>query len=430
MIENFPLSSLLLLAVFIISYTIILFEHVTKINKAAAALVGGTVLWAMFYGFSEFPTEEKTRILGEHIFEISQVVFFLIGAMAIVEVIDVHQGFRLLTDRISTSSKVSLLWIISLAAFFLSAVLDNLTTTIIMVTLLGKLLDRKTDRWMFGGIVVIAANAGGAWTPIGDVTTTMLWIGGHLSTGSLMQNLFLPSLATLLTCVIVMSFYFKNQVRERPAVKSGDDFRPPFYKRVTILCFAVLMMVPILKGLLGLPPFLSVFIGLSIVWVVTDILHRSDTEKGEFKTCKALMRVDFTSVMFFLGILLAVSALGSAGLLKSIAVGLGEYFPYPSMLAFILGVVSSLLDNVPLVAAVMGMYDFSQYAPNHAFWEMIAFCAGTGGSITLIGSAAGVAFMGIENVSFTWYLKRITPIALLSYIVGYLVYLLQNSLLT
>jgi Na+/H+ antiporter NhaD/arsenite permease-like protein len=342
--------------------------------------------------------------------------------MTIVEVIDAHDGFRMLTDRIQTTSMTKLLIVVSIVAFFMSAVLDNLTTTIIMVTLLKKLLSKKEDRWIFGSVIVVAANAGGAWTPIGDVTTTMLWIGGYIESFPIMQHLFVPSLVTLIVCLGMTSFFFKGKTRKNVEVQKTPY--PPHTRKMTFVCFSVLMMVPLLKGLLGLPPFINVFIGLGIVWVLSDLLHKEDPKREKYKACQALARVDFQSVIFFLGILLAVAALQSAGLLQMIADKMAEAFPYPALVAYKLGVVSSLLDNVPLVAAVMGMYDLAIYPTNDSFWELVAFCAGTGGSITLIGSAAGVALMGLEKVRFGWYLKKMTPIALVSYTAGYLTYLL------
>ncbi len=426
MIQYIPVSFTLLIGVFSLAYFLILFEHVMKINKAAAALIGGTLLWALYFGFSSLPIDQKTHILGEHIFATSQVVFFLIGAMAIVEVIEIHQGFSMVTNLVSARSKVSMLWIVGFLSFFLSAILDNLTTTIIIVTLLKKLLNKKEDRLIFGAIAVIAANAGGAWTPIGDVTTTMLWIGGQLETMPLMSHLFIPSLMTLLACLGLTSWMFKGQTQE--SWQKEEEKPVPYGKLVTFLGISALLCVPVLKSLLGLPPFINVFIGLGALWVIVDILHSKDDKRQKYRACRALARVDFSTVIFFLGILLAVSALESAGVLALFAEKLAAWLPSSSLLAFSLGAISSFLDNVPLVAAIMGMYDLAAYPPNHSFWELIAFCAGTGGSITVIGSAAGIAYMGMESVSFGWYLKKVTPIAIVAYVVGFACYFLQGVL--
>ncbi len=413
----------LLLIVFVIGYALIAFEDKIKINKAATALLTGVVLWTIYVSFAP-GSEVIVHQLGEHFGGISQILFFLIGAMTIVELIDSHSGFDVITRQITTNKKRILLWIISIITFFLSAVLDNLTTTIVMVTLSRKLLKDTNDRLIFAGMIVIAANSGGAWTPIGDVTTTMLWIGGQITTVNIMQKLFLPSLVSMLVPLALVSLKVKGEFVAHSS--SGEvSSIPSFEKKIVFfLGIAALIFVPVFKTITHLPPFMGILIGLSVLWIVTEILHKNKEHENKITVSNALRKIDIPSVLFFLGILVAVAALESTGLLSILATSMSETVGDLKVIAISLGVLSSIIDNVPLVAATMGMYDMSVFPTDHYFWEFIAYCAGTGGSILIIGSAAGVAAMGIAKIDFFWYIKKISLWALAGYFAGALVYIL------
>jgi Na+/H+ antiporter NhaD/arsenite permease-like protein len=371
--------------------------------------------------------------------EIASILFFLLGAMTIVEVVDAHQGFSVITDRIKTDKSVVLLWILAWLTFFLSSVLDNLTTAIVMVSLIRKLIKDQQMRWIFGGIVIIAANAGGAWSPIGDVTTTMLWIGGFVSTGNLISFIFLPAVAVLLAPLIYLSFTLKGSI-ERPEVvqHSGHHAVVSSQDKMRALLVGIggLLFVPIFKTVTHLPPFMGMMLSLGVLWVVTDLMHRrkNDSVRSELGILGVIRRIDTPSVLFFLGILLAVASLQTAGQLKDLAGGLDSAFDTTTemgvyLVGGIIGLLSAIIDNVPLVAAAMGMYDMvpgTFFAQDDFFWKYLAFTAGTGGSVLIIGSAAGVAVMGLEKIPFGWYLKRISFLALLGYFAGIAVYAIQR----
>lgn len=445
----------LMIAIFVIGYLCIALEHPLKINKSAFALLTGVLIWTCYilagpdiYSFSGFgagyeafkaahPDSAKpfidfltTHELIEHLGDIAEILFYLMGAMTVVELIDIYGGFNIITDNIKTTNKVKLLWILSFITFFFSAILDNLTTAIVMVTLLRKLLPDRHDRWFFGGMVILAANAGGAFSPIGDVTTIMLWIAGKVSTGSVLIECFLPSLIAMIIPLIVVSFVERGEID--PAQRPHDDNtnKVPVWQRNLIFFMGItaLVFVPVFKILTHLKPYMGIMLGLSILWITTEILHRADEgENRRFTIAGVLTRIDMPSILFFLGILLAVSGLQSAGHLSMLAGSLdtafnGNYY----LIDVVIGILSSIIDNVPLVAGAMGMYNFPM---DSMFWIFLAYCAGTGGSILIIGSAAGVAVMGMEKIDFIWYLKKITPYALLGYLAGAGAYVLFNKLI-
>lgn len=415
----------ILIFAFIIGYVFIAFENKIHINKAATALFTGVICWTIYVLFSN-NTEHVILQLGEHVGSISQILFFLIGAMTIVELIDSHDGFEVITNQITIKNKRKLLWIISFITFFLSAVLDNLTTAIVMVTLVRKLIQDKNDRMLFVGMIVIAANSGGAWSPIGDVTTTMLWIGGQITTVNIMLKLFLPSLVSMIVPLVLISLMIKGQFEGK---KNADDKKlsniPKFEKNIVFfLGISALIFVPVFKTITHLPPFMGILIGLSVLWIVTEILHKKKEYEYKITVAKALRRIDIPSILFFLGILVAVAALESTGLLKSLATTMSESIGDLRIISISLGFLSAIIDNVPLVAATIGMYDLQTFPADHYFWEFIAYCAGTGGSLLIIGSAAGVAAMGIEKIDFFWYLKKISLWAFIGYIAGAIVYIL------
>ncbi len=408
--------SVLMILTFILGYFFITIEHVTKVNKTSIALVMAIICWLFQFINQTKSRENNLNFLSEHLANISQVIFFLLGALTIVEIISAHKGFRLISNNIRFRSKRKLLWLLGIISFFLSSVLDNLTTTIVMVTLLRKLTNKGEDRLLMGGAAVIAANAGGAWTPIGDVTTTMLWIGGELSTLAVMKALFLPSLACLIVGLLVLSFNLKGDFPQVNQKEENDI--EPMGTAVFWLGVGCLIFVPLFKIATGLPPFMGMIFGLGFMWLFTDIVHSRYEDREHLLVPNIITRIDVSGVLFFLGILLAIDALHTAGLLEALANWMNRTLANPDIIAITIGLVSAIVDNVPLVAAAMGMYEISQYPPDSNFWNLIAYCAGTGGSILIIGSAAGVAFMGLERVQFFWYMRRIGLAALLGYFAG------------
>ncbi|MPR33518.1 sodium:proton antiporter NhaD [Salmonirosea aquatica] len=436
--------ALLLVGVFILGYVLIALEHPLKIDKAASALLTGVFCWlVLLIGFDTMPAFQNLSIadphellnesLFEHLGEISGILFFLLGAMTIVELVDAHDGFRAITDRISTTNRVKLLWIISWVSFFLSAGLDNMTTTIIMCALIRRIVRRQENVWLLGGFVVIAANAGGAFSPIGDVTTIMLWIGGQVTTFHVLQELILPSLVSLLVPLLAASFFLKGKVQP-PEEKSGEighghiGTTPLEQNAMFVLGGIGLLSVPVFKSITHYPPYMGVLLSVGVLWCFTELLHRSkelEVKRG-LTVANILRRIDTPSILFFLGILLAVGALDTSGHLRLLATTLDETFGNIYIINTLIGVLSSLVDNVPLVAATMGMYPLTEFQPDSDFWNLLAYCAGTGGSILIIGSAAGVAAMGILKIDFVWYMKRISLYALLGYFSGIIVYYVLN----
>lgn len=432
---------LTLLAIFIVGYVFIALEHTIKVDKAATALLTATLCWVVFvFGRDSFlpniPGDEAIPFviesLRENLGEISEILFFLLGAMTIVEIIDAHEGFSVITDRITTTNRVKLLWILCLLTFFLSAALDNLTTAIVMSALLRKLIHEKKDLWMFAGLLIIAANAGGAWSPIGDVTTIMLWIGGQITALHIIKEIFLPSLVCLLVPLAIISFRFKGHIAKNADQYTIDSHHVSISSLDKNIVFAIgigaLLFVPIFKTITHLPPFMGILLGLSVVWITTEIMHRNKTmeEKKVLSISNVLRRIDTPSILFFLGILVAVGALQSAGHLADMSRLLDANFDNIYAVNAIIGVLSSIVDNVPLVAGTMGMYTLDTYPVDSDFWELLAFCAGTGGSILIIGSAAGVAIMGILKIDFIWYLKHISLLAIIGYAAGILTFILIN----
>ncbi len=417
-----------LITTFIIGYAIIALEHPLKINKTATALILGALVWTFCAVGGQYSHEH----LIEHLGDTAEILFFLLGAMTIVELIDQYQGFRIITDRIQTKNKRKLIWILSLLTFFMSALLDNLTTSIVMCALLRKLVGDKNERWFFAGMIILAANAGGAWSPIGDVTTIMLWIGGQVSTLSIIVKTLLPSLISLLVPLAIISLSMKGEVTRPENVGSAEGVAIPNKLRTLIFALGIgaLLFVPVFKTITHLPPYIGMLLGLGVLWVVSEIINHRYKNTYTPKVADTLQRIDTPSILFFLGILLAVAGLQNAGILKmlseALASAFGENF---YLINLIIGVLSSIIDNVPLVAGTMGMYpiaDMGVFAMDGSFWTMLAYCAGTGGSILIIGSAAGVAVMGMEKIDFIWYLKKISWLALLGYLAGAGAYVLMD----
>lgn len=449
--------SAVIILVFVVGYLAIALEHPIKINKTASALLTGVLCWTLFVlsspidsvlqskefgtfiesaklemGLDKFATlsivdqyhEFVGAALAHHLANISSILFFLLGAMTIVELVDAYQGFRLITDRIATKNPVKLLWLVCWVTFFLSSILDNLTTSIVMVSLIRKLIPEKEMRMFFAGMIIIAANAGGAWTPIGDVTTTMLWIGGQISTVNIMEVLFIPSIFCMLVPLLYLTFTLKGTLGETPNPSHENvGYGHEVMKGSSIMLFlgiGALIFVPVFKTVTHLPPYVGMLLGLGVLWVVSEIInpHADESLRKPYTAAGALQRIDTSSILFFLGILLAVAALESMTTLHHFAEWLDRSVGSQSVIVTLIGLVSAVIDNVPLVAASMGMYSLNAYPMDHFIWEYLAYCAGTGGSILIIGSAAGVAVMGMEKIDFIWYMKRISLIAMLGYFAG------------
>ncbi len=455
-----------MVVVFVLGYTAIALEHPLKVDKAASALIIGTLCWVLYVlgaedilhlGFSpawaafvaSHPDVHGLHAIHEfivdyeiihHLGEISEILFFLLGAMTIVEVVDQHEGFKIITDKIKTTNKVKLLWILSFLTFFMSALLDNLTTTIVIVALLRKLIDDKETRWFFASMVVLAANAGGAWSPIGDVTTIMLWIGGQITAGSIIVNVIVPSLVAAIVPMVILSFTMKGNVT-RPKIDNDDVEYTTNGERILFLAIGIagLLFVPIFKTLTHLPPYMGMLLSLGVIWVVGEVVHKDKPHhiKEKLKVVAILQKVDVPTVLFFLGILSAVAALQSAGHLNIMATFLDKNLENVYLIDLAIGVLSSIVDNVPLVAGSMGMYPIAEagavgrdilFMQNGIFWEFLAYTAGTGGSILIIGSAAGVAAMGLEKIDFIWYMKKISLLAIVGYLAGAGTYYLMFGL--
>ena len=426
--------------VFVLGYMAIALEHPLKINKTASALFIAAICWTLYV----FGKEAILPELGDqaihliesdlmhHLGEIGGILFFLLGAMTIVEIIDTHDGFSLIISKITTTKKSKLLIFLCIISFFMSSVLDNLTTSIVMATLIRKLIDDKKDLWIFAGMIIIAANAGGAWSPIGDVTTIMLWIGGQVTAGNIMLKLFIPRLVCMVVPLTIMSYRLKGNVVspviEENILNNVEDLDIKEKKIILFLGLGALLFVPVFKTVTHLPPFLGILLGLSVLWATAEFLHKKKPEETQrhFSIERILSKVDSPSILFFLGILLAVAALQSAGHLKELALLLDTSIGDIWVINILVGLLSSVVDNVPLVAGAIGMYDLSVYPQDHIFWELLAYCTGTGGSCLIIGSAAGVAIMGILKIDFIWYLKNISLLATTGYLSGVLVFWLMN----
>ena len=431
---------------FFIGYIIIVLEQPLKLDKSVPALLMGALTWALIsvgnlevLGVNHQVTPLEDGLL--HIMgKTAEILFFLLGAMTIVELVDLHKGFSPITSLVKTKDKKSLLWITSLIAFFLSAVLDNLTTTIVMVSILRKLVPKREERLFYVSLIIIAANAGGAWSPIGDVTTTMLWIGKKVSSFGLMQNLFLPSVISLVLPVFIASLLpiFKGKIENLTGQDNTlDTSKLLSSKTMLIAGLAGLIFVPIFKSVTHLPPYMGIMISLGIVWLISEYIHPEEEFNQEnrhlYSVHKALSRIEISSIIFFLGILLAVGALESVvvqsstgekvGFLMSLANKLQELIPNQNMVIIFIGILSAIIDNVPLVAATMGMYPMDKFPLDSNLWHFIAYSAGTGGSMLVIGSAAGVAAMGMEKIDFIWYFKNISWLAFIGFIAGCLTFI-------
>ncbi|MCT4616266.1 MAG: sodium:proton antiporter NhaD [Marinifilaceae bacterium] len=450
---------LLMVVVFVLGYAAIALEHPLKIDKAASALLIGVLTWTIYalYGPQiialghSVTWPEWTRMhesehvmrfvkneLGHHLIEIAEILFFLLGAMTIVETVDKYQGFKIITDKITTTNKVKLLWILSFLTFFMSAALDNLTTTIVLVALLRKLIEDQKTRWFFASMVVLAANAGGAWSPIGDVTTIMLWVKGNVTTGPIIKDVILPSLVTMLVPLTIVSFTLKGNITRPKLDESSNAILTTHKEQLLMLIVGVcaLLFVPVFKTLTHLPPFMGMLFGLGVIWTLTEILVRKKTaeQRSQLTVISVLKKIDLATIFFFLGILTAVAALQSAGHLNIMSSWLdkttgGNIY----IINLVIGVLSSIVDNVPLVAGAMGMYavdpNVGAFAVDGTFWQFLAYCAGTGGSILIIGSAAGVAAMGMEKIDFIWYFKKISLLALIGYLAGAAFYYIEATIL-
>ncbi len=423
---------LIISLIFIAGYAAIALEHPLKINKAATALVTAAVCWAIF----ALLTPDKNfavHYLSEHLGEVAGILFFLLGAMTIVELVDAHDGFEIITSKIKTTNKKKLVWLVGTITFFLSAALDNLTTTIVIISLLRKLMPDRKDRLLFTGLVVVAANAGGAWSPIGDVTTTMLWIGGQVTTSAIITQSFLPSLVCFLVPAFVISRRISGNI-ERPVIAEKNiNFTTSSRERNTVFWLGIgsLLFVPVFKTITHLPPYMGILFGLGVMWIITEMIHsgKDEEEKGVLSVNHALRKIDTPSILFFLGILLSIAALQATGVLNNLATWMNSTIGNINIITMTIGLLSAVVDNVPLVAAAQGMYSMEQYPTDHYFWSFLAYCAGTGGSALIIGSAAGVAAMGLEKIEFFWYVKNIAWLALIGYFAGAAVFIAQHYLL-
>ena len=421
---------LLLLATFILGYVLITLEHTIHINKAAIALITAFICWTILV-LNPTYKDASLESLGHHLSSIAEIVFFLLGAMTIVELIDAHDGFQNITEKIKTINKTKFIWTIALVTFFLSAVLDNLTSTIVMISIINKLVKEKQVKWQLLGLVIISSNAGGAWSPIGDVTTTMLWIGQQVTPLNIIKETFLASFTCMVVPTLIINYRIKGKIDlfEKSEKNLNPISRASDRNLVFFIGLACLLFVPVFKAITHLPPYMGMLFSLGMMWVLTEIMHsKKDTdEKGVLSVNHALRKIDTPSILFFFGILMSIASLEQVGLLKDAATYLDHTIGNIKFIAMLIGLLSSVLDNVPMVAALQSMYSLDMYPTDHYFWEFLAYTAGTGGSVLIIGSAAGVAVMGIEKVNFFWYLKNISWVALIGFITGALVFILENA---
>lgn len=423
------MATILLITVFVLGYLAIAFEHPLKLNKAAPALITGVVCWTIYLLQGDNPHHAVEELM-HHLGEIASILFFLLGAMTIVELIDSHNGFEIITQKITSTKKSTLLLLVASITFFLSALLDNLTTAIVMTSLCAKLLTDKEDKLWFAGMIVIAANTGGAWSPLGDVTTTMLWIGGQITALNIIKQLILPSLAGCILPAAIIAWKFAGKKLALHAIANSTEKEKREGTIILSAGIGFLLFVPAFKTVTHLPPFMGMMLALGCMWIITTLLHKEkEPELAEkYNVARALQKIDSSSILFFLGILLAVAALQSIGLLPQLAQFLSNTLQNDYLIGITLGLLSALVDNVPLVAASQGMYDLTTYPTDHPFWEFLALTTGTGGSMIIIGSAAGVAVMGIEKIDFMWYLKKISWLALVGFASAVGVFMLQNFL--
>ena len=421
-----------LLVIFVIGYAAITLEHSIKINKTATALITAVLCWTLIV-LNADNKEVVVESLTHHLSAISEIVFFLLGAMTIVELIDAHDGFQNISEAIKTTNKTKLIWLIAIITFFLSAVLDNLTSTIVMISILNKLVQDKKVKWLLLGLVIISSNAGGAWSPIGDVTTTMLWIGGQITPLNIIKQVFLASLVSMVVPALIINYLIKGPITLKPIVENNLNFNSDPFERNLIFYVGIgcLLFVPIFKTFTHLPPYMGMLLSLGVIWVVTEVLHKKkeDDEKGVLSVNHAIRKIDTPSILFFFGILMAIASLEYVEVLPQMAAFLDSSIGDINLVAIAIGLLSAVFDNVPLVAALQSMYSLEQYPQDHYFWELLAYTAGTGGSCLIIGSAAGVAVMGIEKIDFFWYLKKVSWIALIGFLAGAAVFMLQHAYL-
>ncbi|MDR9401512.1 MAG: sodium:proton antiporter NhaD [Psychroflexus sp.] len=452
----------LLITIFVIGYLAITLEHPLKLDKAVPALIMGTSMWAvlgiafhqgwidvidedgqvysMLNGSQKIAHEGFEHNLIVHFSKIGEILFFLIGAMTIVEIIDLHRGFGIIKKAITTNNKKRLLWTLGILAFVLSAIIDNLTATIILITLLKKLLARRNYRLWFAAMIIIAANSGGAWSPIGDVTTTMLWIGGKVSSIGLSEHVIVPSIVCFIVpfLIAIRLKPFRGKAMRKEMIINEEAERLLSSKTMLYVGLAGIAFVPVFKIVTGLPPYLGMMFSLGVIWLVSEYIKPEKNMKRDrryvYSTHRALSKIEFSSILFFMGILLAVGVLESIAInvdtgtginaLRYVAEAISDEIPNMDVVVILIGVLSSIIDNVPMVAATMGMYD---YPPDHPMWHFIAYSAGTGGNLLIIGSAAGVAAMGMEKIDFLWYLKKITWLAFTGFISGAMVFILIEN---
>jgi Na+/H+ antiporter NhaD/arsenite permease-like protein len=425
----------LILAIFVIGYIAIAFEHPLKVNKAASALLAGVLTWTVYIVFKADIAHQVKESLGHHLANISEILFFLMAAMTIVELVDVHGGFELITKRIRTTSKVKLLWILGFVAFVMAAVIDSVPAVVVMYSLIKKLSDDKQDRLLLAGFMVIAVNAGGVFSPLGNLPTLMLWNADKITVQGVMLNAFLPSLINLLVPLGILSFMVKGHLKPLPEQEEAYSSPTSDFEKGLVLFLGLggLVFVPVFKVTTHLPPFMGMMLVLGILWVVAERMGtRKDSEtSAKLSPSQVLSRIDTPSVLFFLGILLAVASLEVSGLLHTAAVWLDGNVPNRNVVNMSIGLLSSIVDNVPLVAATIEMYPYAQYpelGTDAFFWQFLAYTAGTGGGILIIGSAAGVTMMGMAGIEFFWYMKRIAPLALAGYFVGGLFFILMQAM--
>jgi Na+/H+ antiporter NhaD/arsenite permease-like protein len=438
----------LIIGIFIVGYLCIVLEHNLKVNKAPIALFMCVACWTCYYlGLDTFisgevnPTEHAHASLLHHLSEACEILFFLMAAMTIVEIIDANGGFNFVRNKLLTSNKRKLLWRVAFITFFLSALLDNLTTSIVMVMVLRKLVTDSKERMIYASLIILAANAGGAFSPIGDVTTIMLWIRNLVSTEGILLSLFVPSIMSIIVPTFLLQYSLKGELKydTSESTHKAEDMSQNFSEKERTAVFVVglsgLVFVPVFKMLTGLPPYMGALLALSVLWTVTEIFFRRGRNKNtssKYRVASILSRIDMTTILFFLGILMTVATLQEIGALSAFGTWLNDVASGNQyLITGIIGVASSIVDNVPLVAGCMGMYDPSMggdFACDGIFWQLLAYCAGVGGSMLIIGSAAGVVVMGLERISFGWYLRTITGVAFLGYLAGLLVYYVQTLL--
>ena len=441
--------TLAIIVAFVLGYACIAFESALKVNKAAIALLMCVVCWTLYmfdpasYVLASNPGVEASGVLSQvgeiikvHLGDTAETLFFLMGAMTIVEIVDSNGGFNFVRDALKTKSKRGLLWRIAFMTFFLSAILDNLTTSIVMIMVLRKLVHDHKDRIVYASLVIIAANSGGAFSPIGDVTTIMLWIGNMITTQGVISEIFVPSVVSMVIPAFILQFMLKGNLDtpESASETQVQTFTKNQRKMIFFLGVGGLIFVPIFRYLTNLPPFMGILLVLSLLWITTEVFYRGfngGKDSMSRRVTNILTRIDMSTILFFLGILMAVSVLQEVGVLTALGKSLNDVSNGNHYLVTgIIGVISSIVDNVPLVAGCMGMYPIAptgDMATDGLFWQLLAYCAGVGGSMLIIGSAAGVVVMGLEKITFGWYLKHITWIAFVGYIAGIAVYWLERT---